>query len=234
MRFKSDLEKGAVINNFERRGWVRASDDDWNIYWASVHSVRVLFNPDNGYRLNDNQIINHYPNHYELTRKDSMVKNIKRFRKDMDKEGLYIEEFVPVTYSLPADYSMFVEEFRRNPNSVWIMKPPARARGVGIFMINKLSQIKKWASTKFSSVALRDSYIISRYIENPLLIGGKKFDLRLYVLVTSYRPLRAYIHREGFARFCVTKYSSEYGLENKTRVNCKSCEISTSYSSPKL
>ena len=32
-------------------------------------------------------MINHFPNHVELTRKDLMVKNIKRYRKEMDKEG---------------------------------------------------------------------------------------------------------------------------------------------------
>ncbi len=33
------------------------------------------------------RVINHFPNHYELTRKDLMVKNIKRYRKELAKEG---------------------------------------------------------------------------------------------------------------------------------------------------
>lgn len=33
------------------------------------------------------RVINHFPNHYELTRKDMMMKNIKRYRKELDKEG---------------------------------------------------------------------------------------------------------------------------------------------------
>ena len=38
------------------------------------------------------RVINHFPNHVELTRKDLMVKNIKRYRKDLEKEGSPLAE----------------------------------------------------------------------------------------------------------------------------------------------
>ena len=141
---------------------------------------------------------------------NSMVKNLKRYKRDQDKEASSttfgsrdrksshksVLDFVPVTYTLPADYSLFVEEFRRNPHSLWIMKPSARARGIGIFIITKLSQVKKWQKEKWSvgSSTARNQYVVSRYIDRPLLVGGRKFDLRLYVLVTCYRPLRVYAY----------------------------------------
>lgn len=102
---------------------------------------------------------------------------------------------------------------------MWIMKPTDKARGIGIFIINKLTQMKKWAKdTKvqsFSYAMGRDTHIVSKYIPNPFLIGGKKFDLRIYVLVTSWKPLVAYKHRGGFARFCAAKYSlDEEDIDN--------------------
>jgi tubulin polyglutamylase TTLL1 len=188
-------------------GWTKAKDDDseWNMYWATVSTVKQIFNPDSRYRLSDSQILNHFPNHYELTRKDLMVKNIKRYRKELAREGRDISgplDFIPATYMLPSDYSIFIEEFRRIPSAWWIMKPANAAQGRGIFIINKLAQMKKWTQSKWKDM----SYVVSRYIHNPFLVGQRKFDLRIYALVTSYRPLKVYVHREGFARFCNAKY----------------------------
>lgn len=205
IKWKSDFERGAVVNNCEKRGWVKSEGDDWTVYWANVYSAKNLFNPEIGFRLNETQRVNHFPNHFELTRKDLMVKNLKRYKREVEKDPNASTEvdFVPCTYTLPSDYSLFVEEFRRNPNSMWIVKPIGKAQGRGIFLINKISQIKKWSNKS------QEAYVISRYIDKPLLIGGKKFDVRLYVLVTSYRPLKAFMYREGFARFCNVNYTAD-------------------------
>merc|ERR1719318_1448166 len=54
-----------------------------------------------------------------------------------------------------------------------------------------------------------DSAIISMYVERPMLIQGLKFDLRLYVLVTGFDPLRIYIYREGLTRFASSTFSTD-------------------------
>ena len=105
----------------------------WPPYgWNAVSKKHQLFN------ICLYRILNHFPNHLELTRKDLMVKNIKRFRKDMEKDNnpiadrdengnLLYMDIVPMTYILPGDYTIFVEEFKKNPNTTWIMKPTSRA-----------------------------------------------------------------------------------------------------------
>jgi hypothetical protein len=50
--------------------------------------------------------------------------------------------------------------------------------------------------------------IVSQYIANPYLINGYKFDIRIYVLVTSVSPLRIYIYDEGLVRFATEKYNT--------------------------
>ena len=91
--WRTDFEKDVVTGSFEHFGWHRwnaEGEPDWNVYWANVNTCKQVFHPDSGVRLGEHQLINHFPNHYELTRKDLMVKNIKRFRKDLEKRWLQV------------------------------------------------------------------------------------------------------------------------------------------------
>lgn len=55
-------------------------------------------------------------------------------------------------------------------------------------------QLASWKKSREHSDRT-EAYVVSRYIDKPLLIGGRKFDLRIYALVLSYTPLHVYMHR---------------------------------------
>jgi tubulin polyglutamylase TTLL9 len=103
---------------------------------------------------------------------------------------------------------MFLEDLRKK-DGPWICKPVGGSMGNGIlFLMNETEAI---AFNSRNTTRLRTSltpedrlkctYVVQRYIQNPLLIGGRKFDIRVYALTLSFSPLIVYIYRGGFCRF---------------------------------
>ena len=52
----------------------------------------------------------------------------------------------------------------------------------------------------------KKTWVIQKYIENPMLIMNRKFDIRVWVIVSSWNPLKIYIFRECYIRFSCNDY----------------------------
>lgn len=124
-----------------------------------------------------------------------MWKNINRLRKNL---GTAVYDICPVTYLFPDDYKKWtLDREAENYKYMYILKPNASSCGKGIKVIGNKQVVNK-----------KNGYIMSRYIHNPHLIDGFKYDLRIYVLVTCYDPLKVYMFKEGLVRFATEKYST--------------------------
>uniref|UniRef100_A0A672SH66 Tubulin--tyrosine ligase-like protein 5 n=1 Tax=Sinocyclocheilus grahami TaxID=75366 RepID=A0A672SH66_SINGR len=181
---ESRLVRGMLVNHGFHE--VHPNSNDFNLMWTGSHLKPYLLRS-----LQDFQKVNHFPRSYELTRKDRLYKNIQRMQQTHGLQNFHI---VPQTFVLPAEFQEFSSSFSKDKGA-WIIKPVASSRGRGIYLVSSPSQIP-----------LDENILVSRYISNPLLIDGFKFDVRLYVLVTSYDPLLIYLYEEGLARFATVKY----------------------------
>lgn len=74
-------------------------------------------------------------------------------------------------------------------------------------------------------VSNKDGILASRYISNPHLINGLKYDLRVYVLVTSYCPLKVYMYDDGLVRFATEPYNNDSSKLNHKFVHLTNFSI---------
>lgn len=123
-----------------------------------------------------------------------MWRNVQRMRRIFGPSF----EIAPTTYILPEDYKRWQNDREMaNFKSMYIMKPQASSCGRGIRVIGKKTHVNK-----------RSGYIVSKYLSKPHLIRGYKYDLRVYVLVTSFEPLKVYIFSEGLVRLATVPYTT--------------------------
>ena len=79
LTYRTDMDRHALAQAMGMRGVMKDQvKSNWLVYWASVHACRMLFHVDSGVVLGDEQRVNHFPNHSELTRKDLLAKNLRR------------------------------------------------------------------------------------------------------------------------------------------------------------
>lgn len=184
---------------FLERGWIEYDEDDqeeheWNLWWRTSRFRNCDYD-----QIYPWQRLNHYPKSTGITKKDCLARNLKRM-KGVHGAGVY--NFSPIAFNLPNDYTRFVAEYGKlkqqhseSKHILWICKPADLSRGRGIFLFRDISDLQYDCNA-----------VVQQYISNPFLIGGYKFDIRVYVAVPSFHPLNIYIFEEGLVRFGTEKF----------------------------
>ncbi|XP_076766667.1 tubulin monoglutamylase TTLL4 [Xylocopa sonorina] len=176
-----------VTSTVERSGFkvTARSTSNWCGTWCNASTCSKLR------RMEHFSKMNHFPNSAELGDKISFWRNFRRMKR---KFGSNEFDFVPLTFVLPQERESLRKLMEKN-GGIWIAKPPDSCAGCGIKLITRLQEVSNC-----------QSLVVQRYISWPRLIDGIKFDIRVYVLLTSIDPLRIYVYNEGLVRLATIKY----------------------------
>jgi len=137
------------------------------------------------------QLINYVPGREIIDNKCWMADGFKAIDEYLETNNNRIEsgwgkcvsdakEFVPTTYKIPGTIPTSAQE-----TDYWILKTQWGARGEGIAVAKDLVDLLEPWEKKFKS----SCSIIQKYIENPLLVDGRKFSIRFNALVLQTNPL---------------------------------------------
>ncbi|KAF6250579.1 hypothetical protein COO60DRAFT_1646502 [Scenedesmus sp. NREL 46B-D3] len=130
--------------------------------------------------------------------------------------------FIPRSYLLPQQYWLWRSHLLASgspADAKWVLKANIhRGKGVSVAPQHQaLSQALMHTRDPGSSIgshsntvdgATYHNILVQQYLEPQLVIAGRSSYLRLWLLVTSVSPLRAYLFKGGFAIFGKQKGSS--------------------------
>jgi hypothetical protein len=64
--------------------------------------------------------------------------------------------------------------------NIWIVKPAAKSRGRGICAFTDLPKLLRYVEAG-TTISAQNMWVVQKYMENPLVIADRKFDLRQWV-----------------------------------------------------
>ena len=145
------------------------------------------------------------------------------FNEYCNQQQLDVFEYVPLTFVVKSDldndfikfqsFYQHLEKSQEQSQNMWIIKPAEKSnQGKGISVMKDFNQIKSLINGNRQE---QKCWIIQKYLENPLLYNERKFDIRMFVLVTWINGvIKVYWYQEGYVRTATKKFSSN-NLDSK-------------------
>jgi hypothetical protein len=162
------------------------------------------------------QKISFIPAMPEICWKHNLHLNLERFKTQF---GADVAPFWPKGYVLPQDTDAVRETLRHAAETQElcpiILKPSLSAMGTGIECVVNEEQLDKYLNkdrVTFPATnpsPAKEMILAQHYVLNPLLLDGFKISFRIYVLVTSFAPLRAFVYPRGLTRISSKRYTTD-------------------------
>lgn len=189
--FETSL-RGVVVLNAKEIGFQQVrSPEEADILWVEATNAASQ-NGTMQQGLKPHQKVNFFPRCRHMATKVELARAANRVAALFPDEDF---SFIPQTYIIPGDEKVLAKLQSTGAQSkCFVVKPSSGCGGDGIYLTQDVNAIR------------HPECVVQEYVSNPLLLGGLKFDLRVYVLVTSIAPLRLYVCREGLARMAVEPY----------------------------
>jgi tubulin--tyrosine ligase-like protein 12 len=169
--------------------------EEANVIWS--HS-QVIIHGEWQTEILAHQYFNQFPYEAAFVSKNGLAKSIQYFAGDVE----WFQRTYELNTELPAMMGDFYRRERLGLDNHWILKPTNMSRGMDTLVTNNLDCIIRQMET--------GPKICQKYIERPLLINGKKFDLRFIVLLRSIEPLKLYCYDKFWVRTANKPFSLSY------------------------
>ncbi|XP_074831892.1 inactive polyglycylase TTLL10 isoform X2 [Carettochelys insculpta] len=217
---------GLVSLYCRSKGWQRIHDnkrEDYKLKWCETKSRETYYNFKEG-----EQLLYQIPNNKVLTTKIGLLSNLREYERVMNKISknlnlrfsqkiLKMEDFFPESFRLDIkdEREAFFELYK--DTQIWICKPTSSNQGRGIFLLKNQAGVKS-LQARLQSIEEDPLYkkvpykapqarIVQRYIQKPLLLEGKKFDVRSYLLIACTVPYVLFFGH-GYVRLTCTRYDA--------------------------
>ena len=182
------------------KDWVEVTDKEWEVLSRGSKTQdqikQMIF--DKNVKRYENLAIkeNEGKNNGKKVKKNKKRLNIANQKNstiqeqsgDEDEEGSMEEQkLTPLEqeckYLISRLEKKYPQTRMNGKKNIWIVKPAGLSRGRGIELFSSFHEI-------YHHLKTRDfSWVIQKYLENPLCYKNKKMDIRQWILVTDWNPL---------------------------------------------
>ncbi|XP_026741588.1 tubulin polyglutamylase TTLL7 isoform X2 [Trichoplusia ni] len=163
----------------DRIGYRETTNKSNDSPWILLWAFEFPFNILNLRNLKPDQLVNHFPGSSYISLKSVLATTPSKY--------------IPQAFRFPSEKQKFIEYAKNNPKAMFLEKNIYH-RGV---VLKNVSDINLGNKTNF----------VQEYMQKPFLVDGHKFDIGVYVVITSVNPLRVYWYKgDAIFRYCPAKY----------------------------